>query len=223
EALLVRPGVRDWLAGIVFRIARGDLPWEDVPAIATLARDLGVLPLVQVRLASDNPAEPMFDDRANANRVAETVSAAWVCEEANVFLDTFVDLDRGYFPRTGLIDRRHNPRDAGRVVAHLQTALERGGDGWRAGVASDIPQLRLCVLERENTAPGQGPALLVLPKQKLALETLPFAPPSPEGQGSTYDLVEGTCSSFVWRAKDEALQIEGGLSCAGPTLLLLGE
>ena len=223
EALLGRPGVRDWLAGFVFRIGRGDLPWTDVPAIAALARNLGVLPQVQVRLASDNPAEPLFDERANTNRVAETVSAAWVCEEANVFLDTFVDLDRGYFPRTGLIDRRHNPRDAGRVVAHLQTALEQGGNGWRAGVASEHSQMRLCVLERENPAPGQGPALMVLPKQELALETLPVALASLEGRGNAYDLVEGTCVSFVWHAKDEEVHFEGSLSCVGPTLLLLGE
>ena len=40
-----------------------------------------------------------------------------------MFLDTFVDHDRGYYPRNGLLDRRYNPRLGYYVFRHLQRAL----------------------------------------------------------------------------------------------------
>jgi len=46
-----------------------------------------------------------------------------------VFLDTFMDLDRGYFPRLKLYDRRLNPRKGGRAVRRLAGAINmRGGE-----------------------------------------------------------------------------------------------
>jgi hypothetical protein len=42
----------------------------------------------------------------------EAVRAARRHPGAAIFLDTFMDHDRGYYPRHGLIDRRFDPRPA---------------------------------------------------------------------------------------------------------------
>jgi predicted phosphodiesterase len=55
----------------------------------------------------------MFDDDAAvAARVEEAVHAAVSNPDVSVFLDGFIDHDRGYYPRHGLIDRAYNPRPA---------------------------------------------------------------------------------------------------------------
>ena len=38
-------------------------------------------------------------------------------------LDTFMDIDRGYFARHGLVDRRNNPRPAATVLRRLSERL----------------------------------------------------------------------------------------------------
>ena len=48
----------------------------------------------------------------------------------DVVLDTFDDADRGYFTRTGLVDRRFNPRIAGRLLSALMLRLNEGE--WHA-------------------------------------------------------------------------------------------
>jgi hypothetical protein len=39
----------------------------------------------------------------------------------SVHIDTFVDVDRGYNPRHGLLDRHYNFRPAGRALAMERT------------------------------------------------------------------------------------------------------
>ena len=69
--------------------------------------------------ALEDPAEYMGNNFRVANRVAESVVGA-AATEVDVFVDTFMDLDRGYYPRVGLYDRRLNPRIGSHVLAHLQ-------------------------------------------------------------------------------------------------------
>ena len=44
--------------------------------------------------------------------MVEALKAARAYPDAAIFLDTFMDHDRGYYPRHGLIDRRFDPRPA---------------------------------------------------------------------------------------------------------------
>src|SRR5690606_30201621 len=105
------------------RIVRARTPWEDVPRGAAAAGELGLRVAFQVRLAADNPAQVMSDELDTANRVAETVLAGLANPGMDLALDTFDDIDRGYFSRDGLVDRRFNPRPAGLVYRHLHAAL----------------------------------------------------------------------------------------------------
>jgi hypothetical protein len=133
--------------GFVFRVVRQASPWTAIAAAERAAAALGIRASVHVRMASTNPAEAFADDRANANRVAEALTAALAAAspgrpEVDVFLDTFTDIDRGYFLRHGLVDRRFNLRLASHVVRHLHAALNEGaldgdpppllaGRGWK--------------------------------------------------------------------------------------------
>ncbi len=122
--LFAHAGMRDAADGIVIRVVRGRSPWEDVIGGCALAAELGLRAAFQVRLAADNPAEVLADDRDTANRVAETALIGLAHPEADIVLDTFDDVDRGYFARNGLYDRRYNPRPAAFVYRHLHAALQ---------------------------------------------------------------------------------------------------
>jgi len=72
-----------------------------------------------------------FDDVAIAARSVEATLLAATSPRLTVFIDTLVDVHRGYTPRSALYDGRYNPRLAGKVVANLQAILRAG-----AGAAS---------------------------------------------------------------------------------------
>jgi predicted phosphodiesterase len=111
---------REAADGFVFRLRFDESPWELVPRIVEFTRGLDAQAVINVRLASENPAEYQKDDCAIANQVAEALVAGFACGDCELFIDTYVDVDRGYFPRHGLFDRRYNPRPASFVYRFLQ-------------------------------------------------------------------------------------------------------
>ena len=50
-----------------------------------------------------------------------------------------VHIDRGYFPRTGVLDRMFNPRPGFHLVRHLNTALNRVDGEISAGAVGECP------------------------------------------------------------------------------------
>jgi 3',5'-cyclic AMP phosphodiesterase CpdA len=83
------------------------------------APDVGVMGLVEMPRGAESGC--FDDDAVVACRAAEALLMA--ASGRRLFLDAFVDHDRGYFPRNGLIDRRGGPRAGHRVVAHLNRLL----------------------------------------------------------------------------------------------------
>jgi hypothetical protein len=115
-----------------------------------------------------------------------------------VFLDTFVDHDRGYYPRHGLLDRRYNPRPGYYVLYHLRSAL--GGDrhalhvtrvdappGIRAFALQNAQHCCALLLLDQKTWPGE----IVLPG---SLETR-----ARDGIGKWLDLETGQTTKVRWR------------------------
>lgn len=103
------PGDPDVPEGAVFRVP------GDVGTGVAAAR--GGIALVELPRAGESVA--FTDDLAVARRVAEAFVAAKANPDVPVLLDGFVDHDRGYFPRHGLVDRRRDPRAAFWVLRHL--------------------------------------------------------------------------------------------------------
>ena len=122
------PGLPEGMAGWVLY-----LPWQaplraTVDAAAALASSRGWRLHVTVGLMAERPDLAVLDDAAIAGRVEEAVGLARRQPHITCFLDTFEDIDRGYFVRRGLIDRRGDPTPAGLALAKATKhgGLERG-------------------------------------------------------------------------------------------------
>ena len=136
RALKAHPGLGRAIDGFVFRLPSSAESWETILSVGRLAADLGTKASVHLRVAGANPALAASDDRRLARRLAEALMAALCCPEVSVFADTLADIDRGYFVRHGVVDRRYNPRLGARVLRHLYGALNIA-DGPAAALASD--------------------------------------------------------------------------------------
>lgn len=132
----------------------------DLDAFATRT---GALMDLHLRVAANNPAANVTDDRAILAAAAELYACALAHPAVAMFLDPFMDLDRGYFVRHGLVDRRCNLRMAGLAVEALAAFLPEGG-APPALTAADSPEGRTLALK------GAGlDALILLPKAGAAL------------------------------------------------------
>jgi 3',5'-cyclic AMP phosphodiesterase CpdA len=155
--------------GVMFRVPR-DVP----PAAAAVegreaARALGKTACLYVKTSSASPAEAFDDEAANAARFAEAVFAGAACAGVDVILDTFADVDRGYFCRVGLVDRRFNPKLGSRIVRNLFALMN--GAAWRLSGAGWGTEdgARFCCAENRS----RERLVLVLPGAKgMDLTTL---------------------------------------------------
>ena len=153
--------------GFVFHIDRSNEPLIDIPEAVDIAHNLGMRAQFQVALANENPAIAEYDDVANANRVAESLAIALALPQTTVILDTFVDMDRGYFPRTGLVDRRYNPRVAGHVYRNLNIQLGPHFKKLSIGTSHKVAGGKICILKSPDRS-----WLLALPENELSLNEL---------------------------------------------------
>lgn len=208
--------------GFVFRVNRDRAPWDALQEARVLSTDLDVETTLHIRMASANPAEDFNDDLANANRVAETVFTALALDGGDVFLDTFLDVDRGYFARTGLVDRRCNPRMAAHVVRNLHGAFATLPAGLAPVSISTSSQARFCTLECKDLR-----VHLVLPQTAgTPVGSIPDteARADAKGKGRWIDLESGEVSTVVWTAASETPGVHGGqffdpFACTGPAML----
>ncbi len=127
SAFLKRFGSKDLINGFVFRIAPGEDSAGVIPQAASAARAAGAQALIHVRMQADeSPAAVQHDDEVVAGRVTEALTAAFKEEGAIVLFDTFLDHDRGYHVRNGLLDRRCNPRSSFHALRKVHGKLLSG-------------------------------------------------------------------------------------------------
>lgn len=169
---------RELFDGVVLRIPRSSAPVDAAVEAGRLAQAMGKTASLYFRTNSSNPAEPFFDDAANAVRTAAAIAAATAVDGVEAVLDNFADNDRSYFARSGLVDRRFNPRRSGEVVRHLISVLD--GETWRLDAAAPGAMAGL------RSASGKVLALLDA-KQFAARGTKDL-----RGGGDWIDLADGT-------------------------------
>lgn len=121
--LLKRPELENAIDGFVFRLTADRTPWRAIASISNIATAMGVNASVHLRMCGANPADAMEDDEWVAKRLIEAIAGAEKHHNIAVYADTFVDNDRGYFVRNGVLDRLCNPRLGFHVVQNLIGAL----------------------------------------------------------------------------------------------------
>jgi 3',5'-cyclic AMP phosphodiesterase CpdA len=147
----------DAVSGVMFNVMRDVEPATAAMRAKDVAAMLGRTACLYVKSSSGSPAEAFLDEAANVPRFAETVIAGLATEGVEAFLDTFDDIDRSYFARGGLVDRRFNPKTGSFVVRHLFGLL--GGRTWTlSGDAAEVSGARVLELATEGVT-----ALMVLP------------------------------------------------------------
>jgi hypothetical protein len=113
--------------GVVFSTRRyADLP-ENLEKAAGVLRAHGAAVILQAIFPRIDEGVISDRDLDVANLAAVSLTAAQAVKGAVVFFDTFVDHDRGYYPRHGLLDRRYNPRLGLHVLSHLRDVLQGMG------------------------------------------------------------------------------------------------
>lgn len=220
EAFLGLKGADKAADGFVFRIGADESPWDSIQAIGEYATKKGLRAIANVRLASENPAEYLDDDVRVANRASEALVAASATPNVEAYLDTFVDLDRGYFPRVGLYDRRCNRRLGSHVLANLQGALRDHGPATTLGVCGMEADGKVWVFESGTAVYN---LLLPSPGKTLRLEVAygGDAEFGSDGKTSLVDLSSGIISELPWKKGKKELLLSKPVQCRTPFLFIL--
>ena len=183
--------------GFVFRLAPGAPPWQGIRSAGQLATDFNVSAAVHVQLPREDEGVAYVKDHEISNRVAETLAAALAAKGVAVFLDTFVDHDRGYYPRNGLLDRRYNPRSSYYVFRCLQRALGSGRHALKMTPIDASAGIRAFALETQRYR-----CVLLLTGERANRVELDFSWLSEsgvrDGVGKWMDLRTGKTTQVRW-------------------------
>lgn len=107
------------IVGAVFRLGSQVQVRGALRKIDTLVRSKGLKASIHLRLAGENPAVTETVEAIACARVSEALDIS--LSHSRIFCDTLVDVDRGYFPRLGAIDRKNNPRALARTIQAAHT------------------------------------------------------------------------------------------------------
>lgn len=115
-------------------------PEEDLPqaaiCIQRFAQATGAQVLASLKTSGPNLATERADDPWLVSKVAQAMLLSRVMPEVRWIFDTFMDVDRGYFPRHGFIDRRFDPRPAALAFTTLTALLPSAEIQVRPGEAA---------------------------------------------------------------------------------------
>src|SRR5690606_12019515 len=98
---------------LVYRTTWSQDPCSFAESIRRHMKNTSLQAILTASWAPVEPGQCHQDDAAIAAYVLKLLAAATI-PGCNVMLDIFSDLDRGYYPRHGVMNRRYDPRPAGR-------------------------------------------------------------------------------------------------------------
>ena len=114
--------------GITVRVEAGESLVSVAEEIIKFAGTENCHVLVSLKLAGSNIAQMRSADSTLLAVAAQAMVFSQASERVSYVFDTFMDVDRGYFPRQAFIDRRFNPRPSARAFATLNAVLSELGD-----------------------------------------------------------------------------------------------
>lgn len=125
--------------GLSFRIGHDQDPLDHAQRCSQKAQVVGKSAHIQIAAGNSNPAIMDHSAIKTRNRALLAYIASQCCaENTSIWLDTISDVDRGYFPRLGLIDGRSNPGMAAVAVDTLAEKLS-GHTGWTVADRKKLP------------------------------------------------------------------------------------
>lgn len=116
----VKDGIID---GVTVRIGAGQCLQAAASRMQAFHDQTGAEILASLKLSGPGIATERADDEANVESVACAMVLAATTKGIRFIYDTFMDVDRGYFPRHAFIDRRYNPRPMARAFSTLMAIL----------------------------------------------------------------------------------------------------
>lgn len=99
---------------LCFQINLDEDPGSRIAEMADYLETTGFGLTVVLRAAHRNPAQANFDDTLISDRLLAALEAVRALPRVEIQCDTFEDIDRGYAPRHGLVDRLSNLRPVAR-------------------------------------------------------------------------------------------------------------
>ena len=146
--------------GLVFRVGCAESVVDAAIKADKLVQQIGKKASIHVRMGSENPAEQRWDENWTSCRVAQATLSAHTLPAVRLFIDTLADVDRGYFPRMGVLDGLWNPRDSFHVLRSLNAVLSQFENeveliSFDSTAEDEIVEIKI----------ANKPAFLVLPKQ----------------------------------------------------------
>lgn len=109
------------IAGAVFRLSQEEDTEQALNSIEQTCSKFDLQASVHLRIAGDDPSENGPDCESITDRVETALHSVETTNTIRIFCDTFVEIDRGYFPRYGAIDRCCNPSSISRIVQAAHT------------------------------------------------------------------------------------------------------
>jgi 3',5'-cyclic AMP phosphodiesterase CpdA len=137
--------------------------------------------LASIKTSGINLVTERADDREMVARTAQAMVLSKTSQRVKYVFDTFMDVDRGYFPRHAFIDRRFDPHPAARTFSTLNALLSSA----QQLVAQPIEGGLAFTTKERNFQ-------LIDSLTPHALERVQAAPTGT----IIYDLFTGTCSSL---------------------------
>jgi predicted phosphodiesterase len=150
----------DWVDGVVFRVASDALLTESLQAAGQLCTDVNLKGMAILRMSTLSPADFQDNDLWLANRVAEALVVGATLKNLQVIVDTFADIDRGYFRRNGVVDRHYNPRPGFHVVQNLYAAINSVAGDLVVDDVHVSGDIRAIILKRNDQV-----MILVMPRE----------------------------------------------------------
>lgn len=149
--------------GVTVRIEAHEALVPAARRLMSFSLETGCLVLASLKLSGPSLAVERADDAAVAASAAQAMILSKAAAGIVYVHDTFMDVDRGYFPRHAFIDRRFNPRPAAAAftalnalfsqVAAIELDEEPGpAPGVLGFVADGRRYLLLCATAREACA-----------------------------------------------------------------------
>ena len=109
------------IVGAVFRLSQENDTVQALGSIDQTCSKFDLQASIHLRVAGDDPSENGPEHKSICRRVDAALNFVNSTNTIRIFCDTLVEVDRGYFPRSGAIDRCCNPAPLSNVVKTAHT------------------------------------------------------------------------------------------------------